>query len=230
MNRRNFCKADIPTVTNFVRRIVSATVEQRVGMEDYEAYELNIVGTAFLWHQIRCIASVLTMVGRGLEAPEIVLELLNLEKVPSKPQYMMAEPEPLLLYECTYEELDGQWIRPAQVLRSFDEVVDSEVRKLLTMAHVLLRTRDRAFSGLDMVMSGDNNIGNDGGNDDDGTIDKGLKREPRHIPIMKRNREPLIEDRLARHGLTVVSRLPISDTERDRLRSARGPGPDPQRI
>lgn len=36
------------------------------------------------------MASVLLMVGRGLEEPDIVRQLLNLEEVPRKPQYCMA--------------------------------------------------------------------------------------------------------------------------------------------
>jgi tRNA pseudouridine38/39 synthase len=48
--------------------------------------------------QVRCIAAVLLMVGRGQERPEIVQQLLDVEKEPCKPQYNMASEEPLLLY------------------------------------------------------------------------------------------------------------------------------------
>lgn len=53
--------------------------------------------------QIRCIAAVLLMVGRGLEAPSLVARLLDVTPqggVPAKPQYNMAPEEPLLLYRC----------------------------------------------------------------------------------------------------------------------------------
>ena len=37
----------------------------------YEVYELTVVGLAFLWHQIRCMVSILFLVGNGLEKPEV---------------------------------------------------------------------------------------------------------------------------------------------------------------
>ncbi len=65
----------------------------------------EIKGQAFLWHQIRCIASVLLMIGKGLEAPEIVQELLNIEKNPGKPCYPFAPELPLVLHRCEYGNL-----------------------------------------------------------------------------------------------------------------------------
>ena len=38
---------------------------------------LTIVGKAFLWHQIRCIVAVLFRVGSGLEAPDVINELVS---------------------------------------------------------------------------------------------------------------------------------------------------------
>ena len=37
----------------------------------YQMCELTIVGMAFLWHQIRCIVSVLFLVGQGKEKSEV---------------------------------------------------------------------------------------------------------------------------------------------------------------
>ena len=39
--------------------------------DPYAMCEITIVGNAFLWHQIRCIVSVLFMVGEGKEPPEV---------------------------------------------------------------------------------------------------------------------------------------------------------------
>lgn len=54
---RNFCKADVPTVTNFVRSILSVSLKRtplfQIG--SFSAIELHISGTAFLWHQVGCI-------------------------------------------------------------------------------------------------------------------------------------------------------------------------------
>jgi tRNA pseudouridine38/39 synthase len=46
--------------------------------------------------QVRNIAAVLLMVGRGLEKPSIVQKLLDIQQTPCKPQYSMADEEPLL--------------------------------------------------------------------------------------------------------------------------------------
>lgn len=46
--------------------------------------------------------SVLFMVGSGKESPDIVTELLDVKKHPKKPQYIMADPEPLVLYDCVF--------------------------------------------------------------------------------------------------------------------------------
>ena len=40
--------------------------------------------------QVRCIAAVLLLVGRGLEAPSIVARLLDVGNLPGKPQYCLA--------------------------------------------------------------------------------------------------------------------------------------------
>lgn len=48
--------------------------------------------------QIRCIAAVLLMVGRGLEPPSVVARLLDTASTPAKPQYNLAAEDPLLLY------------------------------------------------------------------------------------------------------------------------------------
>jgi tRNA U38,U39,U40 pseudouridine synthase TruA len=43
--------------------------------------EFVVTGEAFLYHQVRCMIAVLFLVGRGLERPEIVSDLLDITKV-----------------------------------------------------------------------------------------------------------------------------------------------------
>jgi tRNA pseudouridine38/39 synthase len=154
--------------------------------------ELNVVGTAFLWHQIRCIAAVLTMVGEGLEKPDVVQRLLDIEAVNCKPQFLMAEPDPLLLYECSYELLEGTWNRTPSVIEAFHSDVDREVSRLLTRAKVILSSRDR-FGG-DGRMTGAEASG-------------GCTRCTRHVPLLERKREPSIEERLAKHGVSLHDKV-----------------------
>ena len=39
----------------------------------YTMCELTIVGSSFLWHQIRCIVGILFLIGQGKENPEVIL-------------------------------------------------------------------------------------------------------------------------------------------------------------
>ncbi|KAK5940143.1 pseudouridine synthase deg1 [Knufia obscura] len=86
----------------------------------YEAgpkvYAIVIHGSAFLWHQVRCTAAVLFLVGQGLESPEIIDKLLDIKQTPGRPHYAMADDAPLVLWDCVFpsenEHGDGglKWI------------------------------------------------------------------------------------------------------------------------
>ncbi|KAI0885368.1 pseudouridine synthase [Annulohypoxylon maeteangense] len=67
-----------------------------------KVYYLHVRGTAFLWHQIRCMAGVIFLVGQGLEDPSIVDKLLDIEAVPGRPTYILAEETPLVLWDCIF--------------------------------------------------------------------------------------------------------------------------------
>lgn len=91
---RNLCKVDASKqITNFVRRIDGATIDRvstgwhaHVGAEaatndtDEPMYVLNLRGSAFLYHQVRNIMAILFMVGAGLEKPDVVDELVNVQQ------------------------------------------------------------------------------------------------------------------------------------------------------
>ena len=78
---RNVAKMDAANVSNFCRRIERFTVEP-VSPEDgcaggagRRVWALRVRGSAFLWHQVRCMAAVVFMVGRRVEAPTVRLRL-----------------------------------------------------------------------------------------------------------------------------------------------------------
>ncbi|CAN8003847.1 unnamed protein product [Ixodes hexagonus] len=117
---RNLCKMDVGNgVTNYIRRILSTDLrecsdksEPQDGSSSGSGYQmlcLEIVGQAFLWHQVRCIVAVLLLVGQGLEEPEVVSKLLDVKTNPRKPQYGMASEIPLVLYDCQFEGLDWRY-------------------------------------------------------------------------------------------------------------------------
>ena len=88
---RNFAKLDVANVTNFRRDIYSAEIKKadfvsrHMGSEENDdsltIYMLEIKGIAFLWHMVRCIMAILTLVGERAESPSIVEKLLDIHQV-----------------------------------------------------------------------------------------------------------------------------------------------------
>lgn len=124
---RNLCKLDPgKQITMFRRKILQADIEPLPDNHD-GIYVFNLVGTAFLYHQVRHIMAVLFLVGSGLEDPSVVTALMNVEEgsetvevqpgvpppaievVDRKPEYQMADALPLLLWECGYPESELSW-------------------------------------------------------------------------------------------------------------------------
>jgi len=78
-----------------------------------KVYAFAVHGSAFLWHQVRCMVAILFLVGQGLEDPSVVDDLLDVEKNPGRPMYEMADDAPLVLWDCIFPD-DGtnslRWI------------------------------------------------------------------------------------------------------------------------
>ncbi|CAM9740210.1 unnamed protein product [Ectocarpus sp. 6 AP-2014] len=125
---RNLCKIDVANVSNFVRHIKHASVkpvpspspshtsdqegtsrEEKEEEEYYRVCVFEVCGQAFLWHMVRCLMAVLFMVGRGLESPDVMSFLLDMERCPGKPHYDMAPDGPLLLHGCRFRSLNFQY-------------------------------------------------------------------------------------------------------------------------
>jgi tRNA pseudouridine38/39 synthase len=128
---RNFCKMDVEKIYNFERLIHHAQVVQTSNDICY----LQIHGQAFLWHQIRCIAAVLlNMVGRGVESPEVITELLNVQRYPGKPSYPLADEKPLVLHDCGYPNLQigysvpNVWSVSCQLEQKWEELTLAAAR------------------------------------------------------------------------------------------------------
>jgi tRNA pseudouridine38/39 synthase len=126
---RNMCKIDpSKQITNFHRRILSATIDPvDQDSTDGDLYVLNLVGTAFLYHQVRHIMAVLFLVGAGHESPSIIDALFNVDGddgccssssslpiIRSKPAYAMAEDLPLVLWGCSYPADSLSWRVPVE--------------------------------------------------------------------------------------------------------------------
>lgn len=127
---RNLCTFDLKHgVTNHRRTIYSAKIQRikthshqtEMPPSEYDYYETIITGQAFLYHQIRCIMSILFLVGMKREAPTIFRYLLDVsDKCTSKPHYTMASPLPLTLFDCSYDmnAMPDGWLYDNGALKS----------------------------------------------------------------------------------------------------------------
>lgn len=128
---RNFCKVDpSKQITNFMRRIYEADIVEvddlassipylagpqyrnptaAAGGRHPKVYYFHVRGSAFLWHQIRCMVAILFLVSQGLEPPEVVTRLLDAAANPRRPNYVLADDAPLVLWDCIFgrENDDG---------------------------------------------------------------------------------------------------------------------------
>ena len=125
---RNVCKMNCEQVYNFERmlmkgKVVSPQKVYTVSMKEdnpsihsvndgdveqtspHDMCHVEIIGQAFLWHQIRCIMSILFYIGRKLESPSIVQQLFDIETNPAKPAYEMASDSALVLQDCKFSHL-----------------------------------------------------------------------------------------------------------------------------
>lgn len=103
---RNFCKMDALHVHNYRRRLTTfEIVPCSESWSSIEIMAMRIKGSSFLWHQVRCMAAVLFMVGRGVESPTVIDDLLDTNKTFRKPQYNIASELPLVLNSCEFEGL-----------------------------------------------------------------------------------------------------------------------------
>jgi tRNA pseudouridine38/39 synthase len=101
---RGFCKFSPDNTAHCVRRIDRV----EFGEVGEGVWYFEIVGSGFIWHQIRCIATVLFLVGDGFEEPEVVTQLLDIARFPGRPQYAIADPEPLVFWRAEYENVEWQ--------------------------------------------------------------------------------------------------------------------------
>ncbi|KAH9990365.1 pseudouridine synthase [Russula vinacea] len=137
---RNLSKLDpAKQLTSFRRRILRADISPLANDNDNnhhhgaggrcDMHVLDLVGTAFLYNQVRHIMAVLLLIGARLESPSVISALLNVDPdnesstnsggedgeeappptVTCKPEYQMADALPLVLWDCVYAPEDASW-------------------------------------------------------------------------------------------------------------------------
>ena len=97
--------------------------------------ELLVIGSGFLWHQIRCLVAILILIGQGKEEIDLVQSLLDIKRFPSTPNYRIASglkkriflltsmnknifhiELPLVLFDCQYDGIE--WISDKDSLKA----------------------------------------------------------------------------------------------------------------
>ncbi|KAG7694410.1 hypothetical protein KL930_003729 [Ogataea haglerorum] len=149
---RNFCKVDgSKQIVNYRRKIISSSIERTdLGPN---TYVFNLKGSAFLWHQVRSMMSILILVGQELEEPEIVRKLLDVKLFPSRPNYTIASPLPLVLYDCEFDS-NVVWSKSLTSDRiqfaKFDQMwrdLKAKYAIVTTMKHVIEPSEERQNHG-----------------------------------------------------------------------------------
>ncbi|XP_050938893.1 uncharacterized protein LOC103496569 isoform X3 [Cucumis melo] len=177
---RNFCKMDAANVHNYRRCIMSFDISPcDVRTEGNLLWAFNIEGSAFLWHQVRCMVAVVFMVGQGLEDPDVVDILLDPLRTPRKPQYVMASENPLVLHSCEFEGVKFRCSSDAG--EALQLHLSNEIRTYKLQAAIF---KEALLSCLP----------NDGSSSDN----RKLKKKNSHVALLSRPTEPSYEERRAK--------------------------------
>ncbi|KAL5635274.1 hypothetical protein ACGC1H_003089 [Rhizoctonia solani] len=168
---RNFCKLDpSKQIENFNRRVLGAWIkrvedDQGEGGADVtglgeELYVFNLKGTAFLWHQVRCIMAIIFLIGQRLEHPAIIDDLLHTSQcsskaltsapIESKPNYTLADSLPLVLWDCGYKPEDVSWQTDAIVQTKQGAAQDREKTSNFWFNMYSIWTHDRIQTTMQM--------------------------------------------------------------------------------
>ncbi|XP_021902539.1 tRNA pseudouridine(38/39) synthase [Carica papaya] len=188
---RNFCKMDAANVHNYRRCVTSFEISPYY--KSYNGSELcaiKINGSAFLWHQVRCMVAVLFMIGQGLESVDVIDTLLDTKKTPRKPQYTMAPEIPLILQSCEFEGLKFTCSSDAgQALRSHLENEWQTYQLQSSIYHDALLSCLPLTDSTVLVPS-----------DKSSRNDRTVSKKTSHVSLLLRPTEPSYEERRAKLG------------------------------
>lgn len=191
---RNFCKMDVANgVVTYTRRIHSVhadCLQISDKQSSYDMCSLTIQGKAFLWHQIRCIVSVLFRIAAGKEDPSVITDLLDVEKNPRRPQYVMASEVPLNLFQCDYDpQLDWQYDDEAVL------VTMKQLQDLWTDASVKATMIRASLDQLTSMVV----VSKPEFKHPDRQIDElyGMSKIKTYIPLLQMDKCPSLEEKLA---------------------------------
>ncbi|XP_021596339.1 tRNA pseudouridine(38/39) synthase isoform X2 [Manihot esculenta] len=184
---RNFCKMDALNVHNYRRHITSFEISPcEMRSEGNQLGAIKIKGSAFLWHQVRCMVAVLFLIGQGLESPDVIDVLLDIDRTTRKPQYPMAPEIPLVLHSCEFGGL--KFTCSADAGRALRTHFKNECQLYQLQAAIF---HDALLSCLPLSKSAEDNSDKSPWNETD-------KKRASHVLLMSRPTEPSYKERQAK--------------------------------
>lgn len=207
---RNLCSFDLKNgVTNHCRTILATSLRPISSISDnsttntvscsnkYSFIEFVIVGQAFLYHQIRCIMTVILLIGSKREPPELVRDLLDVSKCPARPNYNRASPMPLSLFDCQYnpDDMPVGWIYNHQAICN----IYRQLKQLWLQYRTKSMMIERVLLDLESTIES-NEIESSSQTNMSFWKDFGLEcdnmSDTKYIPLLKRPRDETLESKL----------------------------------
>ena len=175
------------TVT--VREMLQATCQWS---QDDRTCAVTFQGTGFLYHQVRNMISILTMIAMGVEGVETMAKLLDPQQVDSKPVYDPAPPEPLTLVACGYgpTRMELPWSIRAETAITFQGLTSWMTlwsQRIQLVARMMADQEDADQKEQPSSHGAEQRKGKGKGRDGAG-----------HHPLLKRPREMSLSERLQR--------------------------------
>ncbi|KAJ7969742.1 tRNA pseudouridine synthase [Quillaja saponaria] len=179
---RNFCKMDAVNVHNYRRHVTSFEIfPTDVRYDGDQLWAFKIKGSAFLWHQVRCMVAVVFMIGQGLESPNVIDMLLDTDRTARKPQYSMAPEFPLVLQFCEFENV--KFTCSSDAGEALHRHLVNECRSYQLQAAIF---HEALVSCLPISR-------------DQSSVSSGkTKKKASHVPLISRPTEPSYEERRAK--------------------------------
>ena len=212
---RNLSKLDpAKQLTSFRRRILRADIsplDNEAAGGRCDMHVLDLVGTAFLYNQVRHIMAVLLLIGARLESPSVISALLNVDPngnagsgdygedgvppplVTCKPEYQMADALPLVLWDCVYAPEDAPWRTDDANIDGGSAGLHSQLTGLAERAQVEATLAGHFLTAVSQFHAPPPALLRQPGAGERGPWDVPLgggmaRREGRYVPLLKRKR------------------------------------------
>lgn len=202
---RNVCSFDLKNgVFNHRRTITHTSISPIEPGDDsdelinpYRFFQVTITGQAFLYHQIRCIMSILFLIGSGKEKPETLRDILDIQKCPSRPNYNRADAMPLCLFDCEYktDDIPLGWKFNPKSLKNLSKQLRNLWWRYKTKALMIERFMTNVEAHATTIDSNEVCSSNTVNWKDFGLVCDTMS-DAKYVPLLKRPRDTTLEEKI----------------------------------